>query len=70
MQLLTTLATVLTLSLSAAVLHAQESAMLNILCSAGTVYCETLARNYQKSTGTKVNMVAKSSGEVLAQISA
>jgi iron(III) transport system substrate-binding protein len=68
MRLLTTLATALTLSLGASAAYAQENATLNMLCSAGTVYCEALARNYQKSTGTKVNMVAKSTGEVLAQI--
>ncbi len=43
---------------------------LNMLCSAGTQYCEVLAKAYQKATGVNVNMAAKSTGEVLAQITA
>ena len=52
--------------------RAQEagSRTFNMLCSAGVNYCEVLARNYQRATGVTVNMAAKSTGEVLAQISA
>jgi iron(III) transport system substrate-binding protein len=63
-------ATVLLLAfiISAGAAHAQDAAPLSVLCSAGTAYCEALVRQYQLATGTKVNMAAKSTGEVLAQI--
>ena len=45
-----------------------QQGSINILCSAGVAYCETLARNYQRTTPVKVNLVAKSTSESLAQI--
>jgi iron(III) transport system substrate-binding protein len=43
---------------------------LNMLCSAGLTYCEVLAKSFQRATGIAVNMASKSTGEVLAQLSA
>lgn len=49
--------------------HAQPIRVLNMICSAGPA-CEVLAKQYQKATGTKINLVARSTGEALAQINA
>ena len=43
---------------------------VNIICSVQAEWCNLMSTVYAKTTGTKVNMVAKGSGEALAQINA
>ncbi len=60
-------AAALVLLVGSAASQAQQG-VLNIICSAGTAFCESLARSYQRTTPAKVNMIAKSTGEALAQL--
>lgn len=48
--------------------HAQGS--LNLYCSAQIEWCQALATGFQSSSGVRVNMTQKGSGESLAQIRA
>ena len=57
------------LTLSPAV-HAQESGPVTVLCSAGVDWCAHLSQLYQKQTGNAITLASKSTGEVLAQITA
>ncbi len=50
--------------------YAQESGPANVLCSAGVEWCNHLAQLYQRQTGTAITLATKSTGEVLAQITA
>jgi iron(III) transport system substrate-binding protein len=43
---------------------------VNIICSVQAEWCNLMATVYSRTTGTKVNMVAKGSGEALAQLNA
>ncbi|MDQ3271739.1 MAG: iron ABC transporter substrate-binding protein, partial [Pseudomonadota bacterium] len=43
---------------------------VNIICSVQAEWCNLMSTVYAKTTGVKVNMVAKGSGEALAQINA
>jgi iron(III) transport system substrate-binding protein len=43
---------------------------VNVYCSAQVEWCQAMATEFQKATGTKVNMTQKGSGETLAQIRA
>lgn len=43
---------------------------VNIICSVQAEWCNLMSTVYSKTTGVKVNMVAKGSGEALAQINA
>ena len=43
---------------------------VNIICSVQAEWCNLMATVYSRTTGTKVNMTAKGSGEALAQINA
>lgn len=43
---------------------------VNIICSVQAEWCNLMATVYAKTTGTKVNMTAKGSGEALAQLNA
>jgi iron(III) transport system substrate-binding protein len=45
-------------------------AQLNILCSTDADWCESKTREFSLSTGIKVNMVRKATGEVFAQLKA
>ena len=47
---------------------AQEQ--VNVICSAQADWCNLMSTVYSRTTGTKVNMTAKGSGEALAQINA
>ena len=62
------LAAVLCLSGASAV--AQDKGSLNLLCSVELEWCALMATTFEKDTGVKVNMVRKSTGEVLAQLNA
>jgi iron(III) transport system substrate-binding protein len=43
---------------------------VNIICSVQAEWCNLMATVYSRTTGTKVNMTAKGSGEALAQLNA
>jgi iron(III) transport system substrate-binding protein len=43
---------------------------VNIICSVQADWCNLMSTVYAKTTGTKVNMTAKGSGEALAQLNA
>lgn len=47
--------------------HAQS---LNLYCSVQIEWCQAIATNFQRTTGVRVNMTQKGSGEVFAQIRA
>ena len=56
----------------AATLPAPASAQgsLNMLCAPGADWCEAIAAAFQRDTGIRVAMTRKSSGEILAQLTA
>jgi iron(III) transport system substrate-binding protein len=47
---------------------AQDSAQVNVLCSVQAEWCNLIQTVFTKSTGIKVNMSLKGSGEALAQL--
>lgn len=49
---------------------AQSPGQVNIICSVQADWCNLMSTVYAKTTGTKVNMTAKGSGEALAQLNA
>ena len=49
---------------------AYAQGQVNIICSVQAEWCNLMSTVYSKTTGTKVNMTAKGSGEALAQINA
>jgi iron(III) transport system substrate-binding protein len=51
-------------------LGAAAQGQVNIICSVQAEWCNLMATVYSRTTGTKVNMVAKGSGEALAQLNA
>ena len=59
-------AAALTLMASGAMAQGQ----VNIICSVQAEWCNLMSTVYAKTTGTKVNMTAKGSGEALAQLNA
>lgn len=58
------------LALCAAPALAQDKGSVNVLCSVELEWCSLMSTSFEKETGIKVNMVRKSTGEVLAQLSA
>ena len=48
--------------------HAQEVGQINIICSVQAEWCNMLQTVYARTTGVKVNMSLKGSGEALAQL--
>ena len=50
--------------------QAQAQAQLNIICSVQQEWCTSLATEFQKASGIKVNITQKGSGEAVAQLSA
>ena len=52
----------------ASLAHAQGQ--VNIICSVQAEWCSLMSTVYAKTTGVKVNMTAKGSGEALAQLNA
>ena len=49
---------------------AAAQGQLNVICSVQIEWCQILATVFSKSSGVKVNMVQKGSGEAIAQLSA
>src|SRR5215207_3163156 len=47
---------------------AQDSAQVNVICSVQADWCNMIQTVFAKSTGIKVNMSLKGSGEALAQL--
>lgn len=54
----------------AAATAAQAQGAVNVYCSVQVEWCQAAANAFEKSTGTKVNVTQKGSGETLAQIRA
>ena len=52
----------------AASLGAAAQGQVNIICSVQADWCNMMATVYSRTTGTKVNMSLKGSGEALAQL--
>ena len=46
--------------------HAQDTGQINIICSVQAEWCNLLQTVYARSSGVKVNMSLKGSGEALA----
>ena len=49
---------------------AAAQGQVNIICSVQAEWCNLMSTVYSRTTGTKVNMTAKGSGEALAQLNA
>ena len=47
---------------------AQDAGQINVLCSVQAEWCNMIQTVFAKSTGIKVNMSLKGSGEALAQL--
>jgi len=56
--------------LSGASIGASAQGQVNIICSVQAEWCNLMSTVYSRTTGTKVNMTAKGSGEALAQLNA
>ena len=48
--------------------HAQEGSQINVICSVQAEWCNMIQTVFARTTGIKVNMSLKGSGEALAQI--
>lgn len=57
-------------ALCASPFAAQAQGQLNIICSVQAEWCNLMSTVYARTTGVKVNMTAKGSGEALAQLNA
>src|SRR5512140_797865 len=57
-------------ALSVLALAAAAQGQVNIICSVQAEWCNLMSTVYARTTGTKVNMTAKGSGEALAQLNA
>ena len=55
-------------ALAAWSLAAAAQVQVNIICSVQAEWCNLMSTVYSRTTGTKVNMTAKGSGEALAQL--
>lgn len=58
------------LALACTAFGALAQGQVNIICSVQAEWCNLMSTVYSKTTGVKVNMVAKGSGEALAQLNA
>jgi iron(III) transport system substrate-binding protein len=56
------------LAVGATAVHAQEGAQLNVICSVQAEWCNMIQTVFARTTGIKVNMSLKGSGEALAQL--
>ncbi|MEN9418199.1 MAG: hypothetical protein RI988_1819 [Pseudomonadota bacterium] len=61
-------AAVVVLAVGATAVHAQEGAQLNVICSVQAEWCNMIQTVFARTTGIKVNMSLKGSGEALAQL--
>lgn len=48
--------------------HAQDNTSLNLICSVQDEWCSLMSTTFARSSGIKVNMVKRSTGEALAQL--
>ena len=48
--------------------HAQDGGQLNVICSVQAEWCNMIQTVFAKSTGVRINMSLKGSGEALAQL--
>jgi len=55
-------------ALSAPAVYAQDGGQVNVICSVQAEWCNMIQTVFAKSTGIKVNMSLKGSGEALAQL--
>lgn len=55
-------------ALGASVAQAQEAGQVNVICSVQAEWCNMIQTVFAKTTGIKVNMSLKGSGEALAQL--
>lgn len=60
--------TVLAAAVALTTLGAQAQSQLNIICSVQAEWCNMLGTVYGRTSGTKVNVTMKGSGEALAQL--
>ena len=58
------------LVMAGAAFGACAQGQVNVICSVQAEWCNLMSTVYAKTTGVKVNMVAKGSGEALAQLNA
>ena len=61
---------VISLAFVGAAFGAAAQGQVNVICSVQAEWCNLMSTVYAKTTGVKVNMVAKGSGEALAQLNA
>ena len=57
-------------ALVAGVSVAAQAQQLNVVCSVQAEWCQAIANEFQRETGTKVALTLKGSGEALAQLAA
>jgi len=62
--------TLVAFTLAAASAGAAAQGQINIICSVQAEWCNLMSTVYSRTTGVKVNMTAKGSGEALAQLNA
>src|SRR5437660_691042 len=56
---------------AAPIASATAEATLNLYCSSpNTAWCQGMAVGFEKATGTKVSVIQKATGEMLAQVKA
>ena len=55
-------------ALAASGAHAQDAGQVNVICSVQAEWCNLMQTVFAKTTGIKVNMSLKGSGEALAQL--
>jgi iron(III) transport system substrate-binding protein len=55
-------------ALASASAHAQDAGALNLICSVQDEWCTMMSTTFAKTSGIKVNMVKRSTGEALAQL--
>ena len=56
------------LAAGASAAQAQDAGQLNVICSVQAEWCNMIQTVFAKTTGIKVNMALKGSGEALAQL--
>lgn len=54
--------------LSAAAISASAQGQVNVICSVQADWCNNIATVYSRTTGTRINVALKGSGEALAQL--
>ena len=61
-------ATAIALAVTAMGVHAQGSGQVNVICSVQAEWCNMIGTVYARTTGTRINISMKGSGEALAQL--